>query len=49
MTRIHESTLAKIIPEVCDAIHEGLGEEYLQTPITPEQWEQIRAGFQDKC
>ena len=34
MTRIHECTLGKIIPEVCEAIYECLGKEYLKTPST---------------
>ena len=35
MTRIHQSTLGKIIPEVCQAIYETLGKDYLGSSQLP--------------
>ena len=34
LTRIHESTLGRFIPEICEAIYTELGNEYLKTPTT---------------
>ena len=31
--RIHKSTLARIIPEVCSAIYENLKDQYMQVSI----------------
>ena len=28
--RVHKSTISKFIPEVCDALYEGLHEEYMK-------------------
>ncbi|KAK9701028.1 hypothetical protein QE152_g30850 [Popillia japonica] len=39
-TRIHETTISKIIPETCSAIYKRLKGEYLKTPTTCETCEQ---------
>lgn len=43
--RMGKSTVAEIIPEVCQAIFECLKEKYLVTPSTPEQWRAVSADF----
>ena len=39
------STLAYIIPETCDAIYNVLGDVYLRTPSTQEEWKAVAKGF----
>ena len=46
LNRIEKSTLGKIIPEVCDAIYSVLGNEYIKTPTTKEEWQLIAEEFQ---
>ena len=38
LTRIHETTLGRFIPEICEAIYTELGNEYLKTPTTAGEW-----------
>ncbi|VEN48424.1 unnamed protein product [Callosobruchus maculatus] len=42
------STIHYIIHETCKALWDVLAPEYLETPETPEKWEEISRGFQDK-
>ncbi|KAJ8685513.1 hypothetical protein QAD02_021306 [Eretmocerus hayati] len=42
---IGESTMYKLIPEVCKAIHLGLKDHYLKFPSTNEEWLEISNGF----
>lgn len=46
-TRIHETTISRFVPEVCQAIINNLKEKYLKTPDTPEQWNKIAEDFQE--
>ena len=39
--RIGKSTIAELIPEVCEAIFACLRDEYLHTPSTPEEWRAV--------
>ncbi|XP_031338792.1 uncharacterized protein LOC116172405 [Photinus pyralis] len=45
-TRIHESTISLIIPDVCNAICEKLKSVYLQMPTTELEWRVIASEFQ---
>jgi len=47
-TRIHSSALSKIIPEVCTAIYEVLGNDFIKTPHTPDEWIEVANDFQNK-
>ena len=47
-TRIHETSLSKIIPEVCDAIYSCFKGEYLKTPTSEVEWLEVARGFQDR-
>ncbi|KAJ8681377.1 hypothetical protein QAD02_017164 [Eretmocerus hayati] len=42
---IGRSTMYKLIPEVCNAIHLGLKDHYLKFPSTNEEWLEISNGF----
>ena len=44
-TIVGVSTLAYIIPETCDAIYNVLGDVYLRTPSTQEEWKAVAKGF----
>ncbi|KAB0805427.1 hypothetical protein PPYR_02397 [Photinus pyralis] len=44
-TRIHETTISRFIPEVCNAIVLKLKPNYLKTPNTPEEWNKIADDF----
>ena len=46
LTRIHETTLGRFIPEVCEAIYSALGREFIALPSTPEQWLQVAKDFE---
>ena len=39
--RIHSTTIAKIVPEVCQAIYEKLKDNYCKIPSTSEEWLEI--------
>ncbi|VEN43469.1 unnamed protein product, partial [Callosobruchus maculatus] len=45
-TRIHESTISKLIPEVCKATYKHLKGRYIKTPHTQEAWAEIAAGYE---
>ena len=47
-TRIHETSLCKIIPEVCDAIYSCFKGEYLKTPTSEVEWLEVARGFQER-
>lgn len=47
-SRIHESTLSKMIPEVCQAIYLSLREEYLKCPSTVDEWKTVADEFHIK-
>ena len=38
LTRIHQSTLGRFIPEICEAIYSELGNEYIKTPTTAGEY-----------
>nr|CAI5825668.1 unnamed protein product [Callosobruchus analis] len=42
------STIHYIIHETCKALWDVLALEYLETPETPEKWEEISRGFQER-
>ncbi|XP_046395776.1 putative nuclease HARBI1 [Ischnura elegans] len=44
-TRIHHSTISKIIPEVCKSIYRNLKGKYLQVPRKCQEWENIAEKF----
>ncbi|KAK5648293.1 hypothetical protein RI129_003185 [Pyrocoelia pectoralis] len=44
-TRIHESSISRIVPEVCKVIFEHLTPDYLVTPTTVEIWRTIANDF----
>ncbi|XP_046145446.1 protein ANTAGONIST OF LIKE HETEROCHROMATIN PROTEIN 1-like [Osmia bicornis bicornis] len=46
--RIPATTIAKIIPEVCEAIYTVLKDEYLKMPNTEEEWVQHANEFKKK-
>ena len=46
--RVHESTISKFIPEVCQAIFETLKDQYLHLPTTKEEWLDIAKQTQDR-
>ena len=48
VTRIHETTLGKIIPEVCDAIYMAMREEFVKTPTTETEWLKVSNGFEHR-
>lgn len=43
--RIGKSTVAEIIPDVCEAIYNCLKQDYLSVPSTTEQWKAISTRF----
>lgn len=43
--RISHNLIAQIIPEVCSAIYGALKDEYLKTPTTTEEWQQVASQF----
>ncbi|KAF2896697.1 hypothetical protein ILUMI_09478 [Ignelater luminosus] len=45
-TRIHESTISRFVPEVCDAIYSSLKTQFLRTPTTEEEWKIIADEFE---
>ncbi|KAL1488721.1 hypothetical protein ABEB36_014520 [Hypothenemus hampei] len=46
-TRIHESTISKIVMEVCLAIVQIMQRLYLKTPNTKEEWKKISVEFDE--
>ncbi|XP_046395276.1 uncharacterized protein LOC124162710 [Ischnura elegans] len=44
-TRIHESTISLIVPEVCQSIYQNLKGRYIRIPRTPRQWEEVSQKF----
>ena len=48
LTRIHESTLGRFIPDICEAIYRELGNEYIKTPKTASEWCNIAEEFDRK-
>ncbi|XP_050301586.1 uncharacterized protein LOC126739810 [Anthonomus grandis grandis] len=47
-SRIPQCTLSGIIPETSKAIYQALKNEYLKTPTTREEWENIAKEFENK-
>lgn len=45
-TRIHESTISLIVPEVCEAIVKTLMPEYIKMPATVSEWKKVTKGFE---
>ncbi|XP_050669933.1 uncharacterized protein LOC126968827 [Leptidea sinapis] len=45
--RVPKSSMSKFLPEVLDAIYEGL-EEYIQIPKTTEEWISIERGYNNR-
>lgn len=43
--RISHCLITRIIPEVCNAIHLVLKDDYLQLPKTSDEWQQIASDF----
>jgi hypothetical protein len=46
--RISNSTISKIIPEVCTAIWDSLSADYIKCPKSPEEWAEKAKGFKEK-
>ena len=46
--RVHETTISKFIPEVCQAIFEIFKDDYMQLPTTREKWLEIANQTQDR-
>ena len=42
---MHETSLGRIVPEVCHAIYETLGKEFIKFPTSDEEWEEISKHF----
>ncbi|VEN36077.1 unnamed protein product [Callosobruchus maculatus] len=47
-TRIHESTISLIIPEVCEAIISNLITEYIKLPTSAQEWKRVADEFNVK-
>ena len=47
-TRIDETTLGKIIPEVCEAIYSCLGKDLINFPRTADEWQNVASGFEQR-
>nr|CAI5868325.1 unnamed protein product [Callosobruchus analis] len=45
-TRIHESTISLIIPEVCEAIISKLMTEYIKLPSSSQGWQKVAREFE---
>ncbi|XP_028132028.2 uncharacterized protein LOC114327552 [Diabrotica virgifera virgifera] len=46
-TRIHESTISIIVPEVCQVIYNKLKDEYMKMPQTVNEWQQVANAFEN--
>ncbi|XP_072375322.1 uncharacterized protein [Diabrotica undecimpunctata] len=46
-TRIHESTISLIVPEVCKVIYQRLKDEYMKMPQTVSEWQQVASDFEN--
>ncbi|KAL1492534.1 hypothetical protein ABEB36_010774 [Hypothenemus hampei] len=46
-TRIHESSISRFVPEVCEAIYSSLKDIYLKTPNSPREWLKIAKEFEE--
>jgi hypothetical protein len=43
--RVSSATISQLIPEVCSAIWEELGKQYIHCPNSEEEWKQVAQGF----
>ncbi len=46
--RVGHSTVAKIVPETCQAIIDALAAEWIKTPQSPDEWKQVAQEFEDR-
>ena len=46
--RVASNTISKFIPDVCEAIVNAFGDEFMATPDTEEEWREIEAVFRKK-
>lgn len=46
--RVAHNTISHIVPETCRAIVAAFGDEELQVPQTPEAWQEVARGFEER-
>ncbi len=46
--RIHETTISKFIPKVCDGIYNALKDEYFTCPNTENEWMKLAQGTEER-